>query len=146
MRKTDEPGRGSGELDPVAGVPLRGRGAVAASILGILLIGGFFAAAPGGIRTPLGEYLLHAAILTVAFWLPAMRIGSVRDVLRQWKALVAWILAWTLAWDAATAGIFLRRELFQEWWIVYPSGLLTLAVLLLFHGAIMDWLARRRWS
>jgi hypothetical protein len=127
---------------PVAGVPTRGRGAVAASILGVLLIGAYFAAAPGGVRTPLGEYLLNAAILAVAFWFPAMRVSAVADVGRQWKGLLVWALAWTVVWDLATSGILVRRELFQEWWIVYPAGVLTLAILLLLHGAALSRVVR----
>ncbi len=131
-------------IEPVAGVPVRGRGAVAASILAVLLIGTYFAAAPGGIRTPVGEYLLHAAILAVAFWFPAMRVASIGDMARQWKGLLAWILAWTLVWDVATSGIFMRRQFFDHWWIVYPVGLVVLTALLLLHGGIVDWIRRRR--
>jgi hypothetical protein len=126
----------------VAGVPTRGRGAVAASILGALLIGAYFAAAPGGVRTPLGEYLLNAVILAVAFWFPAMRVSAVADVARQWKGLLVWAVTWTLVWDLATSGILIRRELFQEWWIVYPAGVVVLAALLLLHGGILSRVVR----
>lgn len=138
------------ELDavaPVAGVPARGRGAVAASILAVLLIGLYFAAAPGGLRTPTGTFLLNAAIVAIAFWFPAKRVGSVADVARQWKGLLAWALAWTAVWDVATSGILLPpepRALFENWWLVYPAGVLTLAVLLLLHGAVVDRIRRRR--
>lgn len=137
----------SGERVPsgasaVRGVPARGRGAVAASILGALLIGAYFAAAPGGVRTPLGGYLLNAAIIAVAFWFPAMRVASIGDVLRQWKGILAWAVAWTLVWDLATSGILVRREFFQEWWIVYPAGILALFGLLFLHGGILNRVAR----
>lgn len=142
----DDPGHvgpSTGAAERVAGVPAKGRAAVAASILGVLLIGAYLAAAPGGIRTPLGEFLLSAAILTAAFWFPAMRVASVGDVPRQWKGFLLWILVWTVAWDAATSGIFLRRELFDDWWAVYPAGPITLFGLLLLHGAVMDRVVRR---
>jgi hypothetical protein len=143
MTETAGPGdRGSSRVRAVAGVPTRGRGAVAASILGVLLIGAYFAAAPGGVRTPLGEYLLNAVILAVAFWFPAMRVSALADVARQWRGLLVWALAWTLVWDLATSGILVRRELFQEWWIVYPAGVLTLAVLLVLHGAVLSRVVR----
>jgi len=138
-----EVGVGEVEAERVAGVPVRGRGAVAASILGAFLIGAYFAASPGGLRAMPGAFLLSAAVLAVAFWLPAMRIGSLGDVARQWKGLAVWVLAWTLVWDLATSGILLRREFFQEWWIVYPAGVLTLAGLLVLHGAVMGWTTRR---
>jgi hypothetical protein len=134
---------GSSPVEPVASIPPRGRGAVAASILAVLLVGAFFAAAPGGLRTPWGEFLLNAAILGVAFWFPALRVGGIRDLRAQWVRLAVWILAWTLAWDLATSGILMRRAFFQEWWIVYPAGLLTLTALLLIHAAILDWTGRR---
>lgn len=138
----DSGGRVPSGASAVRGVPARGRAAVAASILGALLIGAYFAAAPGGVRTPLGEYLLNAAIISVAFWFPAMRVASARDVLRQWKGVLAWAVAWTLVWDLATSGILVRREFFQEWWIVYPAGILALLGLLLLHGAILHRVAR----
>lgn len=136
---------GSATTGPAAGAPWRGRGAVAASILGVLLIGTYFAAAPGGLRTPWGPWLLNAAILAVAFLIPALRIGSVADVARRWKGLLLWALAWTVVWDAATSGILLQRgqEMFQQWWIVYPAGILTLLALLLLHGAVVGWVIRR---
>jgi hypothetical protein len=126
-----------GPAGPSTGAPVRRRVAVAIAVLAALLIGGFFAASPGGVRTPLGEYLVAAAILAVAFWFPAMRVGSVRDVARQWKGIALWLLAWTAVWDVTSSGVFLRRQLFQEWWIVYPSGLVGLAALLLLHGTVM---------
>jgi hypothetical protein len=134
---------GSAPAEPVASIPPRGRGAVAASILAVLLVGAFFAAAPGGLRTPWGEFLLNAAILSVAFWFAALRVGGIRDLRDQWVRLAVWILAWTLAWDLATSGILMQRAFFQEWWIVYPAGLLFLSALLLIHAAILDWTGRR---
>jgi hypothetical protein len=133
----------------VAGVPARGRGAVAASILGVLLIGAFVAAAPGGLRTQTGAFLLNAAIVAVAFWFPAMRVGAMADVGRQWKGLLAWAVAWTAVWDLSTSGILLPeepRQLFEQWWIVYPAGVLFLIALLLLHGAVVHRAARRRRS
>jgi hypothetical protein len=133
-------------VKPVAGLPERGRGAVAASILGVLLIGSFVAAAPGGVRSPTGTFLLNAVIVGLAFWFPAQRVGSPADVGRQWKGLLAWALAWTAVWDAGTSGILLPpepRQLFDDWWLVYPAGVLTLAVLLLLHGAVMAWVRGR---
>jgi hypothetical protein len=143
MDESDERDVKVGPASSVAGVPSRGRAAVAASILGALLIGGYLAAAPGGVRTSTGAYLLNAAIMAVAFWFPALRLGSIGDAIRQWKGLVMWILAWTVVWDLATSGILVYRELFQEWWIVYPAGLVTFAALLLLHGAVMGWVTRR---
>jgi hypothetical protein len=143
MEQADDRARVGG-VKPVAGVPARGRGAVAASILGVLLIGGYFAAAPGGLGAPVGEYLLNAGILTVAFWFPAMRVASARDVLRQWKGFLLWILVWAVVWDLATSGILLRRELFDEWWIVYPAAVLSLFGLLLLHGSVVRWTVHRR--
>jgi hypothetical protein len=136
-------GPGYRPAERVAGIPARGRAAVAASILGVLLIGAYFVAAPGGLQPAVGEYLVNAAILGVAFWFPAMRVASVGDVLRQWKGFLLWILVWTLVWDLATSGIFLRRELFSEWWVVYPAGLITLFALILLHGAVMGRVVRR---
>ncbi len=131
------------QVERVAGVPARGRGAVAASILGAFLVGAYFAASPGGLRALPGTFLVNASVLAVAFWFPALRIGSLADLARQWKGLVLWILAWTMVWDLATSGILLRRELFQEWWVVYPAGFITLAGLLALHGAVMGWTERR---
>lgn len=136
-------GIGAGDVERVAGVPARGRGAVAASILGAFLIGAYVAASPGGLRAFTGAFLLSAAVLALAFWFPAMRIASLAAVGRQWKGLVVWIVAWTLVWDLATSGILLRRAFFQEWWIVYPAGFLTLAGMLALHGAVMGWTTRR---
>jgi hypothetical protein len=136
-------GPGYRPAERVAGVPARGRAAVAASILGVLLIAAYLVAAPGGIRPAAGEYLVNAAVLAVAFWFPAMRVASVGDVVRQWMGFALWILVWALAWDLATSGIFLRRELFSEWWVVYPAALVTLFGLLLLHGAVMGRVVRR---
>ena len=112
----------------------RGRAAVAASILGVLLIGSYFVSSGGDAGALPGEYLVNAALLVVAFWFPAMRVGSPADVRRQWIALVVWFGAWTLVWDLATSGLFDRR-LFQEWWLVYPSGVVLFMALLVLHGA-----------
>lgn len=122
----------------------RGRGAVAASIVAVLLIGAYFAASEGNLGAMPGEYVLNAALLVVAFWFPAMRIGSVRDVARQWAPLLVWLLAWTLVWDLATSGIFAVRSFLQEWWIVYPTGVGVLGALLVLHGAVVAWSHRRR--
>lgn len=115
----------------------RGRGAVAASILGVLILGGYFAAAPGELGALPGSFLISAVVLAVAFWFPAMRITSARDVLAGWLPLGIWLLAWTLVWDLATSGVVGDRALFQEWWIVYPAGVVVLGALLALHGAIM---------
>jgi hypothetical protein len=95
--------------------------------------------------TPLGPWLLNSAILAVAFLIPALRIGSVADVGRRWLGLLFWALAWTAAWDAATSGILLQRgqQMFQQWWIIYPAGIVTLFGLLLLHGAVVDRTVRR---
>lgn len=130
---------GSGDGDGVRGVAgRRGRGAVAASILGVLLIGGYFAAAPGEIGALPASYLVSAAVLLVAFWFPAVRIGSLRELAAHGLALVAWLLAWTLVWDLATSGIVGERALFQEWWIVYPAGVLFLLALLALHATVVQ--------
>ncbi len=115
----------------------RGRRAVAASILGVVLVGGYFAAPSGDAGALPGIYLLNAAILVVAFWFPAMRIESAGDVVRQWVPLLVWLLAWTLVWDLASSGIWGRRRVFQEWWLVYPSGVVVLGALLALHGAVV---------
>jgi hypothetical protein len=147
MNEWREVGKPGQPAEPVAGVPMRGRGAVAASILGALLIGAFFAAAPGGLRTPTGTFLLNAVIVAVAFWIPAQRIGAVADVAEQWKGLLAWALAWTVVWDVANSGVILTdqpRALFQDGWLVYPVGVLTLGILLVLQGAVVGWTGRRR--
>jgi hypothetical protein len=149
MSDRDHAGRAEpADTGAVTGIPWRGRTAVAASILGVLLMGTYFAAAPGGLRTPWGHWLLNAAILAVAFLIPALQIGSVPDVAHRWKRLLLWALAWTVVWDAATSGILLERgqEMFQQWWIVYPAGIITLFALFFLHGAVMGWVARRRAS
>lgn len=118
----------------------RGRRAVAASILAAVLVGGYFVASVGDVGGFPPAYAIHAAVLALGFWFPAMRVGAPGDVLRYWRTLLPWILGWTLVWDLATAGIMGGRALFQEWWIVYPSGVIVFATLLLLHGA-----AVRRW-
>jgi hypothetical protein len=129
----------------VPGTQWRGRSAVAASILVVLLIGTFFAAAPGGLATPWAPWLLNSAILAVAFLIPALRIGAMADVGRRWPGLLLWALLWTAVWDAATSGILLQRgqEMFQQWWIIYPAGVAMLLALLLLHGAVVDRVVRR---
>ncbi|MFO7895042.1 MAG: hypothetical protein R6U63_15115 [Longimicrobiales bacterium] len=120
-----------------SGPPARGRAAVAASMLAVLLIGGYVAAAPDTASAMSAEFAVNAVILVLAFWFPATRVGSPADVLAAWKALVPWLLAWTLVWDLATSGIVGRRALLQDWWLVYPAGVATFFVLLLFHGLVV---------
>lgn len=117
----------------------RGRRPVAASILAVTLIGAYFVSSGGAAGFPVA-FLIHAAVLVLAFWFPAMRTSSPGDVLTAWRSLVPWLLGWTLAWDLATAGVLGGRELFEEWWIVYPAGVLFIGGLLLLHGT-----AVRRW-
>lgn len=121
-----------------SGPPSRGRGAVAASILAVLLIGGYFAASPDLSSAMPAEFVVNAVVLVLVFWFPAMRLGSPGAVLRSWRALVPWLLAWTLVWDLATSGILGERELLEEWWLVYPSGVAALMALLLFHAWVVD--------
>ena len=123
--------------DPAPGVAdRRGRGAVAASILAVLLIGGYFAASRGELGALPGAYLIGAPLLAVTFWFPAMRIGSLRELAGAWLPLAVWILAWTLVWDLSTSGILGERSLFQEWWLVYPAGLVFFFALFALHGAV----------
>jgi hypothetical protein len=119
----------------------RGRRAVAASILAVTLAGAYFAASGGDLGALPGIFLVNAAVLVLCFWFPAVRTRAPRDVLRAWRTLLPWLLGWTLVWDLASAGIMGERDLFQEWWLVYPSGVLFFAALLLLHGYIV-----RRWS
>lgn len=132
MAEEREEGRGSRGLGG-----LRGRRAIAASIVGVLILGGYLAAAPGSLAVPEAAYLISVAVLVPAFWFPAQRIGSARAVVTTWRPLVVWLLAWTLVWDLATSGVTGERELFEEWWVVYPSGVLFLAGLLALHGAVV---------
>ena len=118
----------------------RGPKAVAASILAVAIIGTYFLASPGDLAAFPAAFLIHATVLGLGFWFPAMRTMEPGDVLRSWRKLLPWVLGWTLAWDLATAGVLGGRELFQEWWIVYPAGILLFGGLLLLHGA-----AVRRW-
>jgi hypothetical protein len=111
---------------------------VAASILAVVLVGSYFAASRGELGALPPGYLISAVVLALAFWFPAMRIGSAQAVLDGWLPLVVWLLAWTLVWDLATAGIVGERALLQEWWIVYPSGVLVLGALLALHGAVVS--------
>lgn len=136
---TGEPEAGT---ERVAARGRRGTRAVAASIVGVLVIGGYFAAAPATMAAPGAGYLLSAAVVALAFWFPAVRIGSAREVVVQWRSLVVWLLAWTLVWDLATSGVTGERALFEEWWIVYPSGVLILGGLLALHGAVVGRIGR----
>lgn len=122
----------------------RGRGAVAASIVGVLLIGGYFAASRGELGALPAGYLVSAVVLVIAFWFPAVRIGAVRDVVATWRPLAVWLLAWTLVWDLASAGVLGERAPFEDWWVVYPAGVGVLAGLLVLHGAVVERVARRR--
>ena len=122
---------------PQTGPGRRGPGAVAASILAALLFGGYFVASPGSADGVPSEFAVNAVVLILVFWFPAMRITRPADVWQSWKGLIPWILAWTLVWDLATSGIVGDRALFQEWWLVYPSGLATMLLLLLLHGLVV---------
>lgn len=132
-------GESPAEQTGPSGSPTRGRGAVAASTLAALLIGGYFTASPGAVDGTPAEFVVNAVILVLVFWFPAMKLDSPRDVLAGWKSLLPWILAWTLVWDLASSGVVGERELLQEWWLVYPSGLVAVLALLLFHA----WVVRR---
>ena len=112
----------------------RGRRAVATSILGVALLGGYLAASMGGLGSLTPAYLVHAVVLGLGFWFPAMKIRAPRDVPESWPRLLPWILGWTLAWDLATAALAGGREPFEDWWIVYPAGVLLFSTLLLIHG------------
>lgn len=125
---------GGGRGDPAVA---RGRPAVAASILAVVLVGGYFAASRGELGSLPPGFLITAAVLGVAFWFPAVRLGSTREVLASWLPLGVWLLAWTLVWDLATAGVTGTRPLFSDWWIVYPAGVLVPAALLMLHGAVV---------
>lgn len=115
----------------------RGRPAVAASILAVLLIGAYFAASWGRLGALPPEFLITAVVLAVAFWFPSQRIGSAREVGAKWRSLAVWLLAWTLVWDLATSGVTRSRALLEDWWVVYPAGLLLGAALLALHGAVV---------
>ena len=115
----------------------RGTRAVAASILAVLLVGGYFAASGRSAGSPSLAYAVDAVVLILAFWFPAVRTRSIADVLVSWKPLAVWLLAWTLVWDLATAGLVGVRGVFQEWWLVYPGGVGVLFTLLLLHGGVM---------
>jgi hypothetical protein len=116
---------------------LRGRPAVAASLLAVLLIGGYVASSQGAAGAPTGAYIVSAVVLVVTFWFPAMRIGSPRELASEARPLALWIAAWTLVWDLTTSGLLGERALFQEWWLVYPSGLVFFFGLLALHAAIV---------
>ena len=128
---------GAGERRTGGAGGARGRSAIAASILGVLLLGGYFAASRGELGAPSGAYWINAVVLAIAFWFPARRIGSPRELLGQWKSLLPWLLAWTLVWDLATSGILGTRGFLAEWWIVYPAGVLVLLALLLLHAFVV---------
>lgn len=115
----------------------RGRPAIAASILVVLLVGAYFAASRGRLGTPTLSFLIQAAVVAIAFWFPATRLASPGALLSRWKELVIWLLAWTLVWDLAVSGIVGTRALFEDWWIVYPAGVAILFLLLLLHTAIV---------
>lgn len=119
----------------------RGRPAVAASILAVTLVGAYFAASGGDLGALPGTFLVNAAVLVLGFWFPAVRMSAPRDVPRAWRSLLPWLLGWILVWDLASAGLMGERDLFQEWWLVYPSGVAFFAALLLLHGYVV-----RRWS
>ncbi|MDX1674390.1 MAG: hypothetical protein R3314_06240, partial [Longimicrobiales bacterium] len=116
----------------------RGRGAVAASILAALLLGGYFAASPALEGAMPAEFVVNAVVLVLVFWFPAMRVSRPADVVKAWKSLLPWLLAWTLVWDLATSGIVGDRALLEEWWIVYPAGVIGVFALLLFHAAVVQ--------
>lgn len=116
---------------------------MAASVLAVLLIGGYFVAAPGDQGVLPAGYLISAAVVLVAFWFPAMRIGSVRELVKSWLPVLVWLLAWTLVWDLAVSGVVGERSLFEEWWIVYPSGVLALLGLLALHAKVVERVERR---
>ena len=84
---------------------------------------------------------MNAAVLVLGFWFPAVRMSAPRYVLRAWRSLLPWLLGWILVWDLASAGLMGERDLFQEWWLVYPSGVAFFAALLLLHGYVVQ-----RWS
>jgi hypothetical protein len=115
----------------------RGSAAVAASILSVVLLGGYFAASPGDVGGMPAEFAVNAVILILVFWFPAMRIEAPGDVLRSWKSLLPWLLAWTLVWDLASSGIVGDRDLLNEWWLVYPAGVAVVGVLLMLHGFVL---------
>lgn len=146
MAEEDRKGVGSGPRAVRGAGALRGRSGVAASILGVLLIGGYFAASRGDQGVLPTGYLISAAVLVVAFWFPAMRIGSVGELRGSWLPVLVWLAAWTLVWDLAVTGVIGERELFEEWWIVYPSGVLVLGALLALHGVVVERVEARRGS
>lgn len=115
----------------------RGRGAVAGSILAVTILSGYFAASRGELGSLPPAFLISGTVLALAFWFPAMRITSPGDVLRGGASLFLWLLAWTLVWDLAMSGIAGTRSLFDEWWIVYPAGVIGVALLLVLHGAAL---------
>lgn len=121
----------------------RGPRAVAASILGATLLGLYFLASPGDLTAFPPVYAIHAGVLALGFWFPAVKIRSAGEVVGSWRKLLPWLLGWTLVWDLATAGIVGGRELFQDWWIVYPSGVLLFGALLLLHGSAVGRRPRR---
>ena len=130
---------GSGADSVPRGPGGRGRGAVAASILAVLLIAGYVVASPGDVGAATAAFGVNAVVLVLAFWFPAMKLGSPRQVVAAWKSLLPWLLAWTLVWDLASSGVVGERALLQEWYLVYPSGVGSLFGLLLLHA----WIAER---
>lgn len=123
----------NGETDSVR--PDRRR-SVATAILGVLLIGGYFAASRGDLGALPTAFIVNAIVLGVGFWIPAMRIGRPGDVAALWKQLALWVPGWTLVWDLGTSGLVANRSLFEEWWIVYPAGIAFFTALLLLHGLV----------
>ncbi len=116
---------------------LSGRRGVAASILVVAIVGAYFAASRGQLGALPVSFVISAVVLALAFWFPAMRIGAPRAVLENWRSLLVWILAWTLVWDLATAGVVGERDVLEEWWVVYPAGVLLVGALLSLHGAVV---------
>lgn len=136
MRGTEKVGASGSRTGAGTGAA-RGHAAVAASILAVTLLGGYFAASRGELGSLPGGFLISAVVLALAFWFPAMRIDSPGDVLRGGFSLLLWLLAWTLVWDLAMSGIPRTRSLFDEWWIVYPAGVVGVGLLLILHGAAL---------
>lgn len=130
-------GGGTGTGSGPDGGSARGPAAVGASILAVAVGGAYLAAAPGELGTFPPEFLITAVVLALAFWFPAMRIATPREVLNGGISLLLWLLAWTLVWDLAVSGVARTRRLFDDWWIVYPTGVLVTATLLVIHGAAL---------
>ncbi|MEJ2216969.1 MAG: hypothetical protein P8099_10170 [Gemmatimonadota bacterium] len=120
---------------------MAGRGArvvVAATVLLVLLVAGWFTAASRAV------FLMDAVLMVLAYGLPAWWIGHPKDVTRVWPVLLAWVLVLTVAWDAISAALG-ERPLLSEWWLVYPSSVIFFLALYLFHGWVA-WVVTRRSS